>query len=190
MRVARRRLVIGLRLSENARAILTSLPSTWSISQRVRPLTRLHATNARRRPRRRLRSPLVRGSPLVRVRAPIAPTRSKPTPAAAGRSEAEPNAWRPTRSPYRETLSDVSHVRACGLSWDASEEPHFVFLASLTPEVLEGREPVYNRKPEFRADFIAAVSINHPRNYRVFIMPVARRSPEPLGSKSEVMRSF
>jgi hypothetical protein len=60
-------------------------------------------------------------------------------------------------------------VRACY----AQKEPNFVFLASLTPEVLEGGEPVYNRKLGFRADYIAAVSINHPKNYRVFIMPVA-----------------
>ena len=67
------------------------------------------------------------------------------------------------------TRPALVQVRACY----APEEPHFVFLASLTPEVLEGCEPVYNRKSGFRADYIAAVSINHPQNYRVFIMPVA-----------------
>ena len=46
--------------------------------------------------------------------------------------------------------------------------PSAVFLGSLTEDVLEGREPVYNRKPGFKADFLAAVSITSPNFYRTF----------------------
>src|SRR3954454_7985129 len=44
-------------------------------------------------------------------------------------------------------------VKACY----ASPTPDWVFLGSLTENVLEGHEPVYNRKPGFRADYLAAV---------------------------------
>src|SRR3954469_9013735 len=59
-------------------------------------------------------------------------------------------------------------VKACY----ADPAPDWVFLGSLTEEVLEGREPVYNRKPGFQADYLAAVSIVNPKRYRAFIIPI------------------
>lgn len=60
-------------------------------------------------------------------------------------------------------------VKACY----ASPTPDWVFLGSLTEDVLQGREPVYNRNPGFRADYLAAVSISDPKMYRTFIIPIS-----------------
>ena len=59
-------------------------------------------------------------------------------------------------------------VKAC----HAPRGPDFVFLGNLTEDVLHGREPVYNRKPGFRADYLAAVSITDAKTYRTFIIPI------------------
>jgi len=54
----------------------------------------------------------------------------------------------------------------------APRSPDTIFLGNLTEEVLEGREPFYNRKRGFQADYLAAVSISNPKTYRTFILPI------------------
>lgn len=50
----------------------------------------------------------------------------------------------------------------------------YVFLGSPSPEVLDGKEAFYNRKAGFKADFLAAVVMTRPNEYRVFILPIAQ----------------
>ena len=75
----------------------------------------------------------------------------------------------------------------------------YIFLGSPSPEVFEGKEPFYNRRPGFKADFLAAVVMTKPSNYRVFILQVAQaeklivkaiRAWHQVPTKSNVQRKY
>jgi len=59
-------------------------------------------------------------------------------------------------------------VKAC----HAPSSPDWIFLGALTEKALAGEEGIYNRKPGFKADYLAAVCVVNPRTYRTFILPI------------------
>jgi hypothetical protein len=59
-------------------------------------------------------------------------------------------------------------VKACS----APSSPDWIFLGALTEEALAGEEGIYNRKPGFRADYLAAVCVVNPKVYQFIILPI------------------
>jgi hypothetical protein len=49
-----------------------------------------------------------------------------------------------------------------------------VFLGGFPPTILDGKGSLFNSKPGFHADFVATVSIKSAREYRIFILPIAK----------------